>query len=146
MNRTETNHCRICQNSAGNRIFTAREMMFGSRETFEYFECASCGCVQILEMPANIEKYYHYPQTFYSLETRKDPPKKPIRTYLRRQRSKYCLLRNNILWPLCSKKYGSFSWFKKTDTTFDSKILDVGCGQGIALELFKNDPNTEELL
>jgi hypothetical protein len=111
-NRTEKIGCRICQNSAGNRIFTAREMMFGSRETFDYVECAACGCIQIIEIPAEIEKYYHYPQTFYSLGVRKNPPKKPVRTYLRRQRSKFCLLGKNRFWPLCSEKYGSFSWFR----------------------------------
>jgi 2-polyprenyl-3-methyl-5-hydroxy-6-metoxy-1,4-benzoquinol methylase len=121
-NGTETINCRVCQ-----------------KETFDYFECVSCGCVQIIEIPADIEKYYHYPQTFYSLEVRKNPSKKPIRTYLRRQRSKYCLLRKNTFGPLCSKKYGSFSWFKKTNTTFDSKILDVGCGYGKLLLRMKRD-------
>ena len=138
-NRTESIDCRVCQNSAGNRIFTAREMMFGSRETFDYIECASCGCIQIIEIPADIEKYYHYPQTFYSLEIRKNPSKKPIRTYLRRQRSKVCLLGKNKLWPLCSEKYGSFSWFRKTNTTFDSKILDVGSGYGKLLLRMQRD-------
>ena len=114
-------------------------MMFGSQETFDYIECAFCGCLQILELPADIEKYYHYPQTFYSLEIRKNPRKKPIRTYLRRQRSKYCLIGNNDLWPLSSNKYGSFGWFRKTHTTFDSKILDVGCGYGKLLLRMQRD-------
>jgi len=138
-NRTETISCRICQNSVGNRIFTAREMMFGSRETFDYIECASCGCLQIIEIPSDIEKYYYYPQTFYSLEIRKNPKKKPIRTYLRRQRSKFCLSGKNKTWPLRSTKYGSFRWFKKTKITFDSKILDVGCGYGKLLFRMQRD-------
>jgi 2-polyprenyl-3-methyl-5-hydroxy-6-metoxy-1,4-benzoquinol methylase len=138
-NRTETISCRICQNSVGNRIFTAREMMFGSRETFDYIECASCGCLQIIEIPSDIEKYYYYPQTFYSLEIRKNPKKKPIRTYLRRQRSKFCLSGKNKTWPLHSTRYGSFRWFKKTKITFDSKILDVGCGYGKLLFRMQRD-------
>jgi 2-polyprenyl-3-methyl-5-hydroxy-6-metoxy-1,4-benzoquinol methylase len=138
-NRTETINCRICQNSVGNRIFTAREMMFGSRETFDYIECASCGCLQIIEIPSDIEKYYYYPQTFYSLEIRKNPKKKPIRTYLRRQGSKFCLYGKNKIWPLRSTKYGSFRWFKKTKTTFDSKILDVGSGYGKLLFRMQRD-------
>ena len=138
-NRTETISCRICQNLVGNRIFTAREMMFGSRETFDYIECASCGCLQIIEIPSDIEKYYYYPQTFYSLEIRKNPKKKPIRTYLRRQRSKFCLYGKNKIWPLRSTKYGSFRWFKKTKTTFDSKILDVGSGYGKLLFRMQRD-------
>ena len=27
--------------------FTVREMMFGFRDEFEYFECATCGCLRL---------------------------------------------------------------------------------------------------
>src|SRR5882757_7251102 len=56
--------CKICGNSALNIPFTAREMMFGLRDEFEYFECSSCGCVQISEIPTNMEPYY--PTKYYS--------------------------------------------------------------------------------
>jgi len=43
--------CRICGNSVGNKTHAAREMMFGMRDVFHYLECASCGCVQLVDTP-----------------------------------------------------------------------------------------------
>ncbi len=129
--------CAICQNYLNNKIFTAYEMQFGLRDPFEYFECASCGCLQIKEIPDNLDKYY--PENYYSFKTKKNPKKKPLRTFLRRQRSRYCLFGNNKIWPLRSKKYGSFRWLKKTKTTFDSAILDVGCGNGNLINRMQRD-------
>src|SRR5436190_21957778 len=60
------NQCRICQNEAAHPVFNAREMMFGFRDEFTYFECARCGCVQIQEVPANLAKYY--PDNYYSFQ------------------------------------------------------------------------------
>jgi SAM-dependent methyltransferase len=103
-------------------------MMFGTRDEFEYVECASCGCLQIIEIPSDLLRYY--PDNFYALQIKKNPKKHPIRTLIRRQRAKYCLYGKNKLWPLRLKKYGSFNWFKKSKINFDSDVLDVGCGAG----------------
>jgi SAM-dependent methyltransferase len=128
--------CAICQNYLNNKLFTAYEMLFGTRDPFEYIECAACGCLQIKEIPDNLEKYY--PENYYAFKT-KNPKKKPLRTFLRRQRSRYCLFGNNKLWPLRSGKYGSFSWLKKTKTSFDSAILDIGSGSGKLLNRMQRD-------
>ena len=112
-------------------------MLFGSGESFEYIECASCGCLQIREMPDNSSKYY--PQNYYSYNIKKTPKKKPLRTLVRRQRSRYCLYGKNTLRWLKSSRYGSFSWFKKTNINFDSAILDVGCGNGKLLNRMQRD-------
>ena len=58
------NTCRICGNKEGNVLYLAREMMFGLREEFTYFECAQCGCLQIAEFPADMSAYY--PDDYYS--------------------------------------------------------------------------------
>lgn len=55
--------CRICGDARLEQL-TAREMMFGTRDVFTYFECKSCGCVQIAEYPTNIGRYY--PAEYYS--------------------------------------------------------------------------------
>lgn len=129
--------CKICGNHNNNKIHTAYEMMFGLKEPFEYIECALCGCLQIKEVQENLNDYY--PEDYYSFKPKKNPPKNPLRTFLRRQRSRYCLLGKNTMWPLRSKKYGWFHWFKKTKVRFDSAILDVGCGTGKLLNRMQRD-------
>jgi hypothetical protein len=42
--------CRVCGNSSGNRVHRAREMFAGTRDEFDYVECASCGTLQIREV------------------------------------------------------------------------------------------------
>jgi hypothetical protein len=56
--------CRICGNVAGNGTLTAREMMYGTRDAFEYIKCAACGCVQIAHIPAELARYY--PADYYA--------------------------------------------------------------------------------
>ncbi len=60
--------CEICNNSTGNKSYVVREMMFGFRDEFEYFECAECRCLQIKDIPVNISKYY--PEEYYSFKLR----------------------------------------------------------------------------
>ena len=55
--------CKICTNSENNRAYQIREMMFGFRDEFTYFECARCGCLQIAEIPSNMDRYY--PATYF---------------------------------------------------------------------------------
>jgi len=57
--------CEICGNATQNRIFSAREMMFGVRQRFEYLECSECGCFQLIDVPANLSPFY--PEHYYSL-------------------------------------------------------------------------------
>ena len=56
--------CRICHNTDGNKTFLAKEMMLGLRESFEYFECQCCGCLQISTIPNDLGRFY--PQGYYS--------------------------------------------------------------------------------
>ena len=57
--------CEVCGNAQGNRVFGAREMMFGLREHFNYLECAACGALQLLEVPGDLSRFY--PENYYSL-------------------------------------------------------------------------------
>lgn len=52
------NSCRICGNQTGNRVHRAREMMFGTRDAFDYVECGGCGTLQIAEVPDDLSRYY----------------------------------------------------------------------------------------
>ena len=49
--------CKICDNSENLQEYKVKEMMFGFREEFHYFECTKCNCLQIAEIPSNISKF-----------------------------------------------------------------------------------------
>ncbi len=123
--------CKICNNTEGNKSYIAREMMFGTGENFEYFECAGCGCLQIKEIPGNLERFY--PDDYLFFQKAHSLTDNPVKSFLKHQRAEYCLNRNNISGGLLAKIFGIpeyYAWFNKTRTGFDSKILDVGCGAG----------------
>ena len=45
-----------------------REMMHGLRETSTISECRDCGCLQIVDFPSDLQRYY--PSHYYSLKPR----------------------------------------------------------------------------
>ena len=46
--------CKVCGNSEDNKSFQIREMMFGYRDEFTYFECSKCGCIEIAKIPQKL--------------------------------------------------------------------------------------------
>ncbi len=56
--------CRICNSNDLDEPISLREMMFGTREQFEYFRCRSCDTLQIAEIPLSMAE--HYPAEYYS--------------------------------------------------------------------------------
>ncbi|WP_143884412.1 class I SAM-dependent methyltransferase [Chryseobacterium binzhouense] len=120
--------CRICNNSKNNTEFIGREMMFGFDDTFLYFKCSSCGCLQINEPPLDISKYYPIDK-YYSF---KNLPAKNYKSFIK-----------NILFKLYYKKIIKHNFFYQKEsnllsvlkeTKLTSPILDVGCGNGIFLQ------------
>jgi SAM-dependent methyltransferase len=101
-------------------------MMQGTREVFDYFECADCGCLQICSFPDDISAYYA--SDYYSIRHRN-----ALKRYLFDQRlnaitSKRALIGRLLLkiYPAESNKdVGPPPSVKKTD-----RILEVGCGNG----------------
>ncbi len=141
------NICEICNNKADNKTYVVKEMMFGFRDEFEYFECAECGCIQIQEIPENISKYY--PENFYSFKTITSGSKiSSIESFLKRQRMKHLIYGNKPIGILLSKVLREiyktpmpdyYEWLRKLQLPIDSKILDVGCGSGNLLLQMRSD-------
>jgi SAM-dependent methyltransferase len=126
--------CRVCGNIAENNYFIAREMMFGTREKFGYFECSKCKCVQIEEIPDNLSKYY--PAKYNSFDPIKKTKDNIFKRLLKKTASKHYLEDNkNPLGKFLLRKYGpSFLLkLKPTNAHFNSAILDVGSGAGLRL-------------
>lgn len=123
--------CRICGNSNANRTYIAREMMYGYRDEFEYFQCSSCGCLQIKEVPKNLSKYY--PPDYYSFSTKTEAKQSSINSFFRRHRLLSALGYKSYLGSLLLKAFGAPrlpEWVRKIRPMPSHSILDVGCGAG----------------
>lgn len=131
--------CTICGNSEGNRVHQVREMQLGLRKTFPYLECAGCGCMRLLEIPADLSPYYPN-DNYYSFKLKLDHRKKA--DPLRRIKSahllhgQYPVLGRLLSWGYRMPDY--YQWMKRTGVRFDDPLLDVGTGNGsLLLKLFK---------
>ncbi|MDX9722710.1 MAG: class I SAM-dependent methyltransferase [Myxococcota bacterium] len=119
--------CRICGNAQRNQRYLGREMMFGLREQFPYFQCSRCRCLQIVEPPADMAPFY--PPHYYSLQAKLPSPPKPLARLLLRAESHFRLHVSNDIFPP-SRKRRIFDWIRKSGCSYHCTILDVGCGRG----------------
>jgi SAM-dependent methyltransferase len=120
--------CEICDNKEGNKFYTVREMQFGTRDEFIYCECGNCGCVQLVNPPANLSKYY--PGEYFSFKIFKENLfKEKLNVY----RDRYSFGIRSLTGEILYKKLGEptyIGWLKYANVNLESKILDVGCGNG----------------
>jgi SAM-dependent methyltransferase len=103
-------------------------MMHGLRDAFEYFECRDCGCVQIVDFPSNLEKYY--PSQYYSFKPRSASA---------RFGNELSLLSTAFGFDRIKSLFGSGPglappYFIPADLSREARILDVGSGNGVYLE------------
>jgi 2-polyprenyl-3-methyl-5-hydroxy-6-metoxy-1,4-benzoquinol methylase len=99
-------------------------MQLGLREDFSYGVCADCGCIQIMDVPADMEKYY---PAYYAPFNAKAPVLRKLPLFKRmfkniRIRRKY-KRGNSVL----------LNYFKLMGTSTSAKILDIGCGNGVLI-------------
>jgi SAM-dependent methyltransferase len=137
--------CRVCSSKEPEEWLYPQEMMFGLKERFSYFRCASCGCLQIDEVPTNMGKYY--PSNYYSYENIQDT-QGSWKTAIKRKLFYPLMTRHQLGWGsifgriLCHFKAApSFpEWlrFLVRPISLDDKVLDVGCGSGINLLALRN--------
>jgi SAM-dependent methyltransferase len=123
--------CIICQ-ANGCVEFMAKEMQFGTREEFLYAECINCGCVQIVNTPEDIGKYY--PEKYYSFRS----PRKwrNFRGYIDTLRLRDNLHRSNLFGRFLNsflKPLDYVDLLRETGLDENARILDFGCGSGKSL-------------
>lgn len=136
------NACQICSNRNRNKRILVREMMFGLREEFDYLECAGCGCVQLLEPPGDLNRYY--PDAYYPAR-RFENPGNGLKQRMREARAHYCLHGKGLAGRLATSLLGRprcrifgnpdyYEWLQRCGVTFRSRIADVGCGSALLLQ------------
>ncbi len=118
--------CRICHQNTEADAYVAREMMFGTGESFEYFQCQQCDCLQISSIPDNLAAYYA--NDYYS----KESDFSSATSSARQQRiindfKNYLEAEGNIDVSFSNEEYDVVARLKMRR---ESKILDVGCGSG----------------
>lgn len=124
--------CRVCANKQNNVYWNAKEMMLGTGDEFGYFECPACGCLQIAEIPNDIQKYYPK-EGYYSFSF--VPPAKYSGWLgaFNRVAVRAMLLPKTFAEKVLGKIFRNkdLYFLKSAITNYQTKILDVGCGGGL---------------
>jgi len=127
--------CSYCNNEAGNTIIEATELLLGIGGNFKYNYCGDCKGLQLLDIPADMAKYYPQ-QDYYSFKSNEGHLENvdSFKNKIRKAKAEYLLFnKRSLIGALTSvgyKKPDYYMWLRKTDVNFDSEILDVGCGNG----------------
>lgn len=138
--------CRVCGSTGPHETITVREMYYGTRELFDYYVCAECGTLQIVNVLEGEELARHYPRKYYSYTVAAQPG---FFQWMTTQRDRFELhegrqfigalisalppgVRSLIGTPDASgdvvKMLGDLNLRR------DARILDVGCGGGMLLD------------
>lgn len=115
--------CRICGEEC-KETYPLKATLYGTKGTFSYMKCSSCGCLQICKPPKDMSIYYNN-STYYSLNMDERKAKNQLLfLQLKNQIESFNLwgALTQLLYPV---NYKYFSVVNK-----DSNILDVGCGDG----------------
>jgi 2-polyprenyl-3-methyl-5-hydroxy-6-metoxy-1,4-benzoquinol methylase len=124
------NKCGIC-GALGGEPITALEVAYGTKEPFDFFQCGDCDCLQISEIPANIEA--HYPKDFYSYTQKNKKKNHFIKKLFRRLRTKYALEGKGFIGSILQhtkKPSIMLEFYANLGLKMSDSILDVGGGTG----------------
>ena len=104
--------------------------MYGSRESFDYFQCSQCHCLQITEIPGDMSAYY--PSSYYSFQPYDGKKFNGLRGALKKKFYAGAIFRKNFFHRILGSLAGTdiYDCLKELSITGGTRILDVGCGNG----------------
>lgn len=134
----ELRSCGVCGWTGATEIFTAREMMYGRRDEFEYFQCATCRCLQQNSVPINLAEYYPADYVGFDPLSERELQDSAYRRGLREQATRAQLGEFNpfgrLLYPFRQQDFIP-RWLLDARglVKVDSRVLDIGAGSGRSL-------------
>jgi SAM-dependent methyltransferase len=137
-----TKECRLCRSTGPHQTIAVREMMFGTREPFEYFSCGACDTLQIVNALEGEELARHYPPDYYSYNVSAQPS---VLRWLTMRHDRFELhtgggLVGAFIAALPAVIRAAFGFgdavgvIGQLALERDARILDVGCGGGSLLD------------
>lgn len=123
------NQCKICHAALNQAALNVREEMYALGETFEYRQCPSCGCLQLMNIPDDLSKYY--PKEYHNHIP--SSSKKTFKSFRRGLKRKLILEHPKWLSPLLKlwlPTYPLFWIYRRLGMRTTHKVLDVGSGYG----------------
>jgi hypothetical protein len=120
--------CKICHHTQADFLI-AQELMFKTRDSFEYAQCKNCDCLQLIDIPSDFAKYY--PSDYYSFSSKN---KNSLFKKFRRGFKKKLVLTHSthlsFIFKFLFHRYSLFWTYREIGIGLNSKILDVGAGSG----------------
>lgn len=128
--------CRICGEENSHREYVVREMMFGLREAFHYFQCGKCECLQIVEIPTDLSRYY--PANYYAYQPTRSGGL--LRRWMTRQRDRFAVFGQGVFGRFLHARFPNIPLMSlgPVRLTRQARILDVGCGNGDLLACLRS--------
>jgi SAM-dependent methyltransferase len=120
--------CSICR-SDFEKTISVKEEMYAIDEHFSYGLCAKCGCLECLEPPKNMSKFY--PANYYSFGS--GAKKNWFKSFRRGLKRRIILWHPNLLTKIIYLWLGSYQIFwtyRRLSLKKGAAILDVGAGGG----------------
>jgi SAM-dependent methyltransferase len=134
--RLAMGHCFYCGLVFAGHSFTTREMMFGTRDEFEYAQCPSCHSCVLLTPRDSFDLGNYYPRDYYSFNEEQFKSNS-LESFLRHRRGEHLFGRPNFIGAVMSwlkpMKYTLLSEY--SGLSVESSILDVGSGNGVFLSM-----------
>lgn len=121
--------CKICECTAPHELFKVQDLHFAAGETFDYFLCPTCECLQILEIPEDLGAFYG--PDYYAF-SRGNTSRSTLRQWLIKRRDQFELKGRGLLGRALAALVPELGLRSLRDLGLDtdSRLLEIGCGNG----------------